>query len=75
MFSPAVAVRRIDVASELAEEADDFVVARTDGVVEGGDSLVVGGAHVSHLPQKRTALTRTAKHNNSISAFSKTNQN
>ena len=39
----------VDVAAEEDEEADDVEVAGADGVVEGGDALVVGGRRVRHL--------------------------
>lgn len=47
--APSVAVLRIDVAAELDEELDDLEVAGADGVVQGGDALVVGRARVGHL--------------------------
>ena len=47
--SPTVRVLDVHVAAKLHEELDDVEVAGADGVVEGGDALVIVGAGVGHL--------------------------
>ena len=47
--SPAVTVGSIHVDPKVQQEPHDVVVAGTDGVVQGGDALVVGLAGVLHL--------------------------
>lgn len=47
--SPAVAVGSVHVDPKVQQEPHDVVVAGTDGVVQGGDALVVGLAGVLHL--------------------------
>ena len=44
---PTVRVLAVHVAAKLHEELDDVEVAGADGVVEGSDALVVGGAGVN----------------------------
>lgn len=48
-YVPAVAVWRTDVGSRANQEVHHAVVAPADGVVEGGDALVIGLAGVGHL--------------------------
>ena len=50
--SPSVAVLGVDVTSELHKELDNLKVSCANGIVEGGDALVVGGAWVAHLPSR-----------------------
>lgn len=47
--SPAVAVRGVDIGPGRDEEVHDGVVGAADGVVQGGDALLVGLARVVHL--------------------------
>lgn len=47
--SPAVTVGGVHVDPEVQQEPHDVVVAGADGVMQGGDALVVGLAGVLHL--------------------------
>lgn len=51
--SPAVAVWRIDVGPNVDQEVHDAVVGPTDGIVQGGDALVIRLARVIQLWQER----------------------
>jgi hypothetical protein len=44
-----VAVRGVDVGARSDEEVHDGVVGTADGIVQGGDALLVGLAWVVHL--------------------------
>lgn len=46
---PAVAVWRADIGSGANQEVHHIVMASANGVVKGGDALVVGLAGVTHL--------------------------
>lgn len=46
---PAVAVRCADICSNADQEVHHVVVAPTDGIMKGGDSLIIGLAGVTHL--------------------------
>lgn len=46
---PAVAVWRADIGSGANQEVHHIVMASANGVVKGGDALVVGLAGVAHL--------------------------
>ena len=47
--SPAVTVSSVHVNPEVQQEPYDMVVPSTDGVVQGGDALVIGLTGVLHL--------------------------
>lgn len=47
--SPAMAVRGVDVGARGDEEVHDGVVGTADGIVQGGDALLIGLAWVVHL--------------------------
>lgn len=51
--SPAMAVGRIDIGPDIDQEVHDAVVGPTDGVVQGGDPLVVRLARVIQLQQEK----------------------
>lgn len=44
-----MAVRGVDVGARGDEEVHDGVVGTADGIVQGGDALLVGLAWVVHL--------------------------
>lgn len=44
-----MAVRGVDVGARGDEEVDDGVVGTADGIVQGGDALLIGLAWVVHL--------------------------
>lgn len=50
--SPAVTVGGIDVGTRPNEEVHDGVVGTADGIVQGGDALLIWLAGVIHLGGK-----------------------
>lgn len=61
--SPSVAVRGVDVGSNVDKEIHNVIVGATDGVVESSDPLIVGLAGVIQLPGRdRGQHTKTQFH-------------
>lgn len=57
-----MAVRRIDVGPNVDQEVHNAVVGPTDGIVQGGDALVVRLARVIQLGQERGREPSKAEH-------------
>ena len=46
---PAITIRGIHITAKLHKKLDNLIVASTDGVVQRGDALIVGGAGIRYL--------------------------
>lgn len=59
-----MAVRGVDVGPNVDEEIHNVVVGPTDGIVEGGDALIVGLTGVIQLARKRRNTVSLSSHKN-----------
>ena len=52
-WRPAIRVHSVNVYAELNQTSNNVKVAGTDGVVKGGDTLIVGGTRIWDLKQEK----------------------